>query len=450
MKTESARILIVDDEKGMRDLLSFMLRTEGYRVFEAGNGQMATEHLAIQDVDVVITDLMMPNVNGLELLRHIRERDADVVIIIMTAYASLQTAIESMKFGAYDYLIKPFEDVEKVMNTIARAVEHRKLVRRNARLLEDLQQANHRLEDMVEESQERTAELAEAYSELQELDQLKSRFLSNISHELRHPLALVKGYTRLMSDQFLGNLTEEQAWALRVVNERTDNLIQMVDDLLFMRDIETGSAYLCLEEIALPKLVHQVCQRMQGRARRKSMTLQVVAPDREAEAIPPIQGDPWRLEQALSHLLDSAIRFAEPGSTVSIEVKAGQEQLSLSLHSQGGELPSEALAHAGESLYQRQFGGNDQQPFSDMGLSLSLVRTIAEMHGGDLVVANEPGQGATITLTLPLEDKGRLLNLSMALDGDLADRFRTSLGVFPEPQPAWHVAAPTRSLMKES
>jgi signal transduction histidine kinase len=215
-----------------------------------------------------------------------------------------------------------------------------------------------------------------------------------------------------------------------------------VDDLLFMRDIETGNAYLCLEEIVLPRLVHQVCQRMQGRARRKSMTLRVVAPDRAGETIPAIQGDPWRLEQALSHLLDSAIRFAEPGSAVSIEVRARKEQIVLSLHSEGGKVPVEALPHARESLYQGRFDGNARQPLGDLRLSLSLVRTIAEMHGGDLTVENESGPGATITLALPQENKGRLLNQSMALTGDLADRFRTVIGVFPEPRAAWQVATP--------
>lgn len=437
MRTKKARVLVVDDAKGMRDLLSFMLRTEGYHTVEAASGEEAVNYLADETFEVVIADIMMPGMDGLELLRHIRDCDNDAVVIVMTAYASLQTAIEAMKFGAYDYLIKPFDDVEKVMNIVARAVERCRLARRNARLVKDLQAANRRLEEMFAESQERTVKLEAAYNELQERERLKSQFVSSVSQELRTPLALVKGYVTLMADNFLGGVTEEQTRALEMVNERTDSLIRVVDDLLFMQDVESGNAYLCLEALSLTNLVQRVCQRMQPRARRKAVTLQVTIGGNGEGAIPLIQGDPLRLEQALIHLLDNAIGFSPPGGHISIKLGVGDQHLYLSVHTQGEGVPLEKLVRTSGSFY--HFNRLVQRGAGELGPGLPLVKYIAEMHGGNLTVASDAGAGTTVCLTLPLEDKGRLLHQSMALNGDLADQFRTFIGGGSASQPAWQV-----------
>jgi signal transduction histidine kinase len=356
-----------------------------------------------------------------------------VIVIVMTAYASLETAIEAMKFGAYDYLIKPFNDVEKVMNIVARAVERSQLARRNAQLLKDLQAANRRLKELFTESQERSAQLEAAYNELKERNLFKSQLVSNISHQLRTPLALVKGYVMLMVDRFLGGVTEEQAVALEMVSERTDNLIQVVDDLLFMQDIESGNAYLCLEAVSVPHLVRRVCRRMRPRIQRKTIILQVTI--QEDEKTPIIQGDPLRLEQAFTHLLDNAIKFSAPGSCISVKVGVRDRHLYLSVHNQGHNILPENLVRPVDNLYQAAL--SPRQQAGDLGMGLLLVKHIAEMHGGDVVITSDPEAGTIVCLTLPLEDKGRLLHQSMALTSDSANQFRIALQTFSAPQPAW-------------
>lgn len=434
--TEKARILIVDDEKGMRDLLSFMLRTEGYHTVEAASGKEAIGHMTDEIFEVVIADIMMPGMSGLELLRRVRERDNDAVVIVMTAYASLQTAIEAMKTGAYDYLIKPFNDVEKVINIVARAVERCRLARRNARLLKDLQAANYRLKETVAESQERTSQLETAYNELRKENLLKSQLMSNVSHQLRTPLALVKGYVALMMDHLLGGVTEEQVAALEKVSERTDSLIQVIDDLFFMQDIENGNACLCLETVSLTELVRRVCRRMQPRVQHKAITLQVTTEGKRGAEIPIIQGDRLRLEQAFTHLLDNAIKFGVPGSRISVKLRVRDQHLHLSVHNQGQSIPPERLTRAFDSFYQIKSG----LQAGDLGLGLSLVKHIAEIHGGDVTIASDSRAGTTVCLILPLEDKGRLLHQSIALNSDLAEQFRMAIGVFSAPSPAWQTA----------
>jgi signal transduction histidine kinase len=220
-----------------------------------------------------------------------------------------------------------------------------------------------------------------------------------------------------------------------MVSERTDNLIQVVDDLLFMQDIESGNAYLCLEAVSVPHLVQRVCCRMRSRIQRKAIILQVTI--QENEKTPIIQGDPLRLEQAFTHLLDNAIKFSASGSCISVEMGIRGRHLYLSVHNQGPNILPENLAHLDtvDSFY--QVTPSSRQQAGDLGMGLLLVKYIAEMHGGDVTITSDPDAGTTVCLTLPLEDKGRLLHQSLALTTDSANKFRMALQSFSAPQPAW-------------
>jgi two-component system response regulator PilR (NtrC family) len=133
----SERLLIVDDEQGMRDLLSIMLRREGYRVELAGSGEEALDRISRDLFDLIITDISMPGVDGIGVLRRVREIAPEVPTIIITAYASTESAIEALKLGAYDYIVKPF-DVEEFKIVIANALERRRLENENQQLRREL------------------------------------------------------------------------------------------------------------------------------------------------------------------------------------------------------------------------------------------------------------------------------------------------------------------------
>lgn len=116
------KILIVDDEEGMREFLTYMLEGESYQVSTASNGLGALEKLRQEEFALVLADIKMPGIDGLEMLRRIKEIDEQIVVIVMTAYASLDTAIKAIKFDAYDYLVKPFADTDKVLNIIEKGL----------------------------------------------------------------------------------------------------------------------------------------------------------------------------------------------------------------------------------------------------------------------------------------------------------------------------------------
>ena len=135
---ENYRILIVDDESSMRDVLSIMLHREGYRVDAAVDGAQAVKHLQDHSYDLVISDVQMPRMDGLQLLQHVRERSPDTVVIMITAFSSTEQAIDAMKQGAYDYIIKPFKN-EEIRIVIKNALERKQLRQENIQLKKELE-----------------------------------------------------------------------------------------------------------------------------------------------------------------------------------------------------------------------------------------------------------------------------------------------------------------------
>src|SRR5919202_152948 len=145
------RILIVEDEELMRELLSKILEGENYRIFQAASGEEALKLLQDQAIDLVLTDLRMKGMNGLELLTEVRALDAEIVVIVMTAYASVETAVEAMRKGAYDYITKPFiNDEIRVM--LRRALNERHLSQENRHLKRELRE-RYRFENIVGNSE---------------------------------------------------------------------------------------------------------------------------------------------------------------------------------------------------------------------------------------------------------------------------------------------------------
>ena len=144
------RILIVDDEKGMRDLLSIMLKNDGYRVDAAESAARARDLISKGSYDLVISDIAMPDGSGVDVLRTARETQPDCIVILITAYASTESAIEALKLGAYDYIIKPF-DVEEMRIVLKNALEKRQLEQENTLLKRELKETS-RFDDLVGES----------------------------------------------------------------------------------------------------------------------------------------------------------------------------------------------------------------------------------------------------------------------------------------------------------
>jgi signal transduction histidine kinase len=392
--TENARILIIDDEEGMRDFLAFVLETEGYQALTAEGGQEALELVERDSVDAILVDLRMPGMSGIDLLRRIRERDHNAVVVIMTAYASLQSALEAMKYGAYDYLLKPFDDMDTVMNIIARAVERRKQAERDTHLLDDLQRENLQLGRIYEDAQRRTVELEQACDELKTLDELKTRFMVKVSRALFDSLAHIKGQATLLTSERLGSLNDEQQEALIAVEKRAGELIRLVDDILYLQEAEAGQVQLSPRPVSLAGVVEQAGQQVQAKAAEQSVTLDYDIP----EDLPLILGDETRLQQAVTHLLDNAVKFSPPFGRVNVSLQQEESQVRLTVRDQGEGIPADKMQYIFDRFYQAD---SSRQRAAGLGLGLAVVKRVVDAHGGAIEVASQGEQGTTVTLILP-------------------------------------------------
>ena len=389
-----AIVLVIDDEEGMRDFLSFVLQTEGYQALTAAEGQEALKLMERDNIDAILTDLKMPGMDGIELLRRIREYDGNAVVVIMTAYASLQSALEAMKYGAYDYLLKPFDDVDTVMNTIARAVERRRLAQRNARLLDDLERANQQLSRMYEDAQHKAVELRQSYEELKARDELENQFMVRTFRTLLESLAHIKGRLALLTNERIGPLSDEQRKELQFAEQHANELIRLVNDVLYLRESEADRARFSPHPVSLVAVIKQVCQQVRHKADEKAVALDCDLP----EGLPLILGDEARLQQAVTHLLDNAVRFSPPFGRVNVSLRQEGNQVRLAVSNQGESIPADKMQHLFDYLRRAD---SSKQRAAGLGLGLAVVKRVVDAHGGAIEVTSQAGRGTTVTLILP-------------------------------------------------
>ena len=195
-KVFNPKILVVDDELGFRELMTYELGSRGYQVITASNGEEAVQKAQGKDIDVVISDMTMPKRGGLDTLSALKAIDQKIEVIMVTGHATLENAVESMKRGAYDYITKPFQ-VDDLRRLIDRALEKRRLSCK--------------------------------VDQLQEINRFKSEFLANMSHELRTPMNAILGYTSLHLDRIYGEINGKQEESLKRVEAAGKNLLQLIN-----------------------------------------------------------------------------------------------------------------------------------------------------------------------------------------------------------------------------
>ncbi|HEY0365054.1 MAG TPA: response regulator, partial [Pyrinomonadaceae bacterium] len=205
--SQAARLLVVDDEESLRITTAAIFENEGYVVDTASSGDEAIDLMNKADYDLVLTDLHMEGGDGLSVLNEIRRHAPLTISVVLTGFASVESAIAALQEGAYDYLIKPC-DIDSMKHTIRRGVEHRRLMLAEQKARADLRQLNLDLEQRIEE---RTAELKRLNFELAEANRAKDVFLATLSHELRTPLTPVVGWIKLLRSGTLDEKSVAQA-----------------------------------------------------------------------------------------------------------------------------------------------------------------------------------------------------------------------------------------------
>ena len=241
--SRDVRILIADDEAGVRKVLEQVLQEDGFQTVQAVDGRSAWKLFEQDPFPLVIADIVMPEMDGIELLQNIKRLSPTTQVIIITSYASVETAVEALRCGAYDYLFKPFENLDLVTAAARRAAERIELERENRRLLAKLQDQKNELENRVKA---RTQELEvinrQLSEEIQEriraqdaaefASRARNEFLASMSHELRTPLNHIIGFAKIILSRHFGDLNEVQREYLDDVLENGKLLLNIIDSLL--------------------------------------------------------------------------------------------------------------------------------------------------------------------------------------------------------------------------
>ncbi|MDP9280705.1 MAG: response regulator [Chloroflexota bacterium] len=367
-----SKVLVVDNELSVATTVKAILQLDGNEVTAVTKGKEALELLREHEFDVVLTDLRLDDLDGIEVLRETHKLWPDTVAIMLTGHASLESAVAALRSGAYDYLIKPL-DVMELRATVGRALERRRIRQRLV--------------------------------ELEQLDILKTQFLSMASHELRTPLTAVSGFmqlarrrmSRLSGETNVPPPLREEAQkadeTLELANRQAKKLARLIDELLDVSRLQQGRVEMRLAEIELTDVVRDVAERM--RILTKSHEIET-----KIEGAAPIVADRDRIEQVLEDLVGNAIKYSPDSPRIEISLHVNGANAVVSVRDEGiGIAPGEV-----EKIFGLFYRSPDPRAdhVGGLGLGLYVSREIVSRHHGRLWAEPNTGAGTTFHMTLPV------------------------------------------------
>jgi signal transduction histidine kinase len=384
-----ARLLVVDDEESLRITTAAILENEGYIVDTASSGDEALSLFDSAVYDLVLTDLHMEGGDGLSVLGEIRRRSPLTISVVLTGFASVESAIAALQEGAYDYLVKPC-DIDNMRHTIRRGVEHRRLMLAEQKARTDLEELNRDLELRIAE---RTGELTRLNIDLAEANQAKDVFLATLSHELRTPLTPVVGWVKLLRS---GNLdTRGVGQALDAIERNAWLQSRLIDDLLDTSRIATGKLHFEPKPTDLNVAVRAAVETVRASAASRKIDLQTSLSPTPLV----IMGEPVRLQQIAWNLISNAIKFTESGGSVSVVTEGDDSSARLTVKDTGIGIAADFLPHVFDRF--RQADGSTSRVHGGLGLGLAIANALAKMHGGRLEVKSDGvGHGSRFTLSV--------------------------------------------------
>jgi CheY-like chemotaxis protein len=354
---------VIDDEIGLCEMLVFGLSDRGYDVTTAASGEEGIEKLRKQPFDLVVSDIMMPGKNGVEVLKEIKQISPETEVIMATGYATLETAVESMKQGAYDYITKPY----------------------------GLEQLNA----IFEKAQERR-QLRAQVGRLEELNRLKSEFLASMSHELRTPMNAIIGYTSLLLDGVYGPLGDKQKQSLKRVETNSKNLLQLINDILDLSKLSSGRMPICKESFSLQALGKEVTEIMESLAKECSLRLVSSIPEDLA-----LYSDKTKIKQVLINLVGNSLKFTKEGEVgIRAQITADGQNTQIEVFDTGIGIRPEDIGQLFQEF--KQLDSSTTREYGGTGLGLSICKKIVELLGGRIEAQSELGKGSIFRFILPI------------------------------------------------
>lgn len=366
------KALIVDDEKGMRlgmqrtlDRFKFSLDDiEDEIKFEtetAATGEEAVEKVTDWSPDLMLLDYKLPNISGLEVLEEVTTEESEMVTVMVTAYASIDTAISAIKQGAFDFLAKPFEPAD-LRKTVKKATKNL-ILAREVRKLEE------------------------------EKKRVRFEFLSVLAHELKAPINAIKGYLNIISDRVMGNDVEKYDDMVERSLVRIDGMKKMISDLLDLTRIESGEKKRQLEKTNVTDCIKRSIDTAEPLAREKDISINLHNQE-DIEFL----CDSGEIGIIMNNLISNAIKYNKEEGRVDINIDEKDDSVEISVADTGIGMSEEEQDKLFEEF--TRIKNKKTRGIEGSGLGLSILQKIVNLYDGKISVESEPDQGTNFTIIL--------------------------------------------------
>ncbi len=378
IKPVKTKLLIVDDNSNNRAAISYWLDEENYEILHAVDGVSALKIIEAFVPDIILLDYHLPGIDGIEVCQKIRaNKKLPFIPIIMTTTYAPEASIMALEQGADEFIVMPIMPTE----------------------LKSRLKAMIRLKKTVSES----ADLIRQNKKLQELDKIKSNFVSKVSHELKTPLQSVLGYTDILLEGLQGDLNYQQKLMIKQIREGGEQLLNLITQLLDFDNIEKGEFSITTEVFSVENIFNYLAQVMNPVALKKNVKLNFILEDKNTE----IESDRTIVQRILLNLISNSIKFSSDNSKILISAKETEEDMiELKVIDEGIGISKSNIAYIFDKFWQED--DSITRTYGGLGIGLALVKKLVTILGGRISVESKPNKGSIFKVILPKEFKSYL------------------------------------------
>jgi two-component system sensor histidine kinase/response regulator len=366
ISVQDKTVFVIDDDEIIRLSCEQILRKSGYKVETFANGYEGIERLKQAKPPLLVVDIKMPELDGFEVIKIVRKIDPDVVIVVITGYATIETAVDAMRMGAYDFLPKPFTPSE--------------------------------LRLIIDRGFERWRLASEAKRLRKEKEEVERKFVTLVSHQLKGPLSAVKQYLDVLLYTYNTQLPGETVEWISRSQARISEMISLIQDWLMLAKLDRAA--LCDRNASsdIGKIIESVVQKYRQLPSSASLNLSTeIAP-----GLAPVRGDDVSLNMLVGNLVSNAVKYNKPGGKVLVRASGEDKFINFEVSDTGIGIPAAFLPHLFEEFYRVKVP--ETQNIPGTGLGLVICKKIADELGGSIEVDSKEGEYTIFTVKLPIAE----------------------------------------------
>jgi len=380
MENRKSKILIIDDEEPIRKFLKIHLVKEGYEVTQSAGGKTVFEDIKEADFDIVVSDIKMPDVGGIKILEYIKKNYDGIPVIMLTGFVDVSVAMDVMHKGAFDYIAKPVKK-DTILPVVRKALGHRKLHLENQRL--------------AKENKSYQASLEQNIMELHNATELKDKFISIVSHDLRSPIGGIAGWLELILDSSTQIDKDEMFTFAQKAKRTTDGLLHMIDQLLTIASIQRGNIKLEVHPLNIKSVADKYINYLAFQYENKNIAVHNQIPE---DVI--IYADETLIGEVILNLVSNSVKFCDSGDSVTLFAPDGRTD-TIAVKDSGKGVDKSIVDDIFKHDVKTSTKGTGGEKGSGLGLPLCL--DIVEAHGGFLTVESNDGEGSIFFIEIPRE-----------------------------------------------